>query len=161
MGCPNDKCFDNEIVLATRIDDLITITPLKDTFMQGEVVTFELIIPDSVFFYDNWVSLYQETEDKSPKLITHSELFNNNILDFKYGYQGDEKNWFHLEYNPQKKEYLLKVNVELIRLGDYGIAGRTNDTTFKGKEKCTRYIVTTNIKGHQGGGTLIEFTVIP
>ena len=66
----------------TTIHDILTITPIKDTFHQGEVVVFELIIPDSVLFHDRMVSLFSETGDTQPQLVTDNRLFINNKLDF-------------------------------------------------------------------------------
>jgi hypothetical protein len=162
IGCPfgEEPCPFNDWERITTIEDLIFISPMKDSFSQGEIVTFELTIPDSIFIYDKVISLNKETGDISPKLITHSELFNNNILDFKYGLRGSEKNWFHLEYLPEKEIYSLEVLVSLKRLGEYRIATATNETIFRGKEKCNWYEVRTRLEG-TNGGPFLEFVVVP
>jgi len=162
IGCPfgEDRCFE-DFTRVAKIDDLATLRPLKDTFVQGEIMTYELIIPDSIQFHYGWISLYTETNDSNPWLVTGSGLFLNNLLVFEYGHQGNRNNWFHLDYIPEERVFKLKIMITLKRIGEYQIWADTNETTFKGKDKCERYRIDTKIKGAVGGRNLLEFTIIP
>ncbi|TVR84755.1 MAG: hypothetical protein EA409_00440 [Saprospirales bacterium] len=163
IGCPfgEERCPFNDWERVTTIEDLITLFAMEDTFNLGEVVTFELTIPDSVFIYDTIVFLYSETGDHSPKLITDNRLFLNNSLGFEHGYQGDRDNWFHLEFLPEKKKYNLRIMVELSKLGNFELANASSRVIFKGRDKCNWYEIRTNIKEFSGRGHWITYTVVP
>ena len=127
MGCPfeDDKCF-NDWERITTLEDLIVIDPFSDTFFLDQVVKFQLTIPDSIYFLDTKLSLFKETGDQFPKLITDNRLFLNNSLNFEYGYQGDKDNWFHLEYIPEDEVYTLKILVRFNNTGNFELANTSS-----------------------------------
>ena len=161
VGCPwKDNCPDDLLIVRdTTIKDLLTITPLGDTFKIGDKVVVELTIPDSLYFDEEKISLYEKTGDVFPRLIAGSSLFFRQELNFSNGSQGKEENWFHLEYMPEESKFSLVINVTLIKPEQYRIPVWIFGTTFKGKEKCERYRVDTNIKGFEPG-EFYEFVVI-
>jgi len=153
MGCPfgEERCFDDH-ARVTKMDDLASLAPIRDTFNQGEVITFVLAIPDSVFFYDDFISLINKTGDQMPRLVSGDvDLFTDNHLSFEYGGQGDKVNWFYLEFLPEDEIFSLEINVTLIRPGIYKVPVWIFETTFKGKDKCDLYRVDTKIKGFKPG----------
>jgi len=161
MGCPigEDRCFE-DFTRVVKIDDLVSLTPIKDTFNRGEIITFALAIPDSVYFHNDFISLIKKTEDQVPRLVSGDiNLFKENNLSFDYGNQGDKENWFHLEYLPELKKFSLVINITLIRSGIYKIPVWIFETTFTGHEQCERYRVDSNIKGFEPG-EFYEFVVI-
>ncbi|TVR84754.1 MAG: hypothetical protein EA409_00435 [Saprospirales bacterium] len=163
IGCPwgDEKCFD-EFERITTIEDLIIITPLKDTFRIGDTVSMEINITDSIYFGEIKVNLLNETNDLSPSIIIPQRLgfinFFNSDLHIIEGEQVEDKNKFRFKYSFEDNLYkLLLVTIFSIE-GDYWFSG-SNDIVFGKVKDCNFYRITTNLKGAENGKWL-EFVVV-
>ena len=139
------------------VENLITITPLKTTYQQGEEVIFKLDVPSQNSYFGNPVDIYQQTNLATGWLITNSLLFDNNILVFTKGSRKEgASNWFNLNYNLQNQMYELEIKVKLNRVGNYQII-TADAIDFLGTPRCNRYSIRTKIMGHVDN--VINFTV--
>lgn len=62
QSCPSigeEVCDD--VAASAYIDDLITITPLKQIYNQGEEATYKITIPSENNYFGNTINLYQKT----------------------------------------------------------------------------------------------------
>lgn len=162
FGCPwNDECFGD--LGSEYVDGLMVLSPLQDTFKIGDVVVFEVIIPDSFYFGDNKISLIGETSDEKPMMwITqglgedYNDFFNNDILISK-GDRVKDKNTFRLHFCFESHKYKLKIQVNLNIKGKYRF--RSYDRINFGSHKnCNSYSIYTNVNGTTGDW--LEFIVI-
>ncbi len=163
MGCPfeDEKCPFNDWERITTIEDLIIISPLKDTFQIGDKVTLELVINDSIYFGEQLIGLLNETNDLTPSIIIPQRIgfvnFFNNDLSLIHGKQENNKNKFYLEYCFDDNRYKLSIKTRLEIEGDYWFSG-SNDVFFGSVKDCNFYRITTNFKGGENGNRL-EFVV--
>ena len=156
-GCPGDEdCSD--FGSSTRVDNLITLTPVQTTYNQGDIITLKSEIPASNYYFGDFLNLFDKTNDYNALLVTSSNLFIDNQLLFIKGTQGSETNWFNASYNPENGIYELEIQITLNRLGNYSFI--TNDSFyFQGSSQCNRYRLDTNIVNNEPGPGVIEFTV--
>ena len=65
MGCPlgDEKCPFNDWERITTIEDMLDISPMKNSFRIGEEVNISITIPDTVYMWNNAISLINETND--------------------------------------------------------------------------------------------------
>lgn len=156
-GCPGDEDC-NDLGSSTRVDNLITLTPVQPTYNQGDIITLKSEIPASNYYFGDSINLFEKTNDYYALLITSSQLFFDNELLFIKGNQGSETNWFDATYNPENAKYELEIQIKLNRPGNYSFI--TNDSFyFQGSSECNRYRLDTNIVNNEPGPGVIEFTV--
>jgi len=156
-GCPGDEdCFD--IGSTSRVDDLISLTPLQTNYNHGDIITFKITVPNTNHFFGEQINLFEKTNDYEAFLLTsYSNLFKDNQLTFIFGNQGTEPNWFNVPLNFETNNYVLEVKIKLNKTGTYTI--HTDDyILFQGSSECNRYLLDTNIAGRDSEGK-IEFTV--
>jgi len=148
----------NDIGRTAVVENLITITPLKTTYQQGEEIIYSLIIPSQNNYFGNPVDIYQQTNLAEGWYLGSSlALFNENILTYIKGSNKDvSKGWFNVRYNPQNQLYELEIKVKLNRVGNYQIITSDN-IDFLGTPRCNRYSIRTKIMGNVNN--LINFTV--
>ena len=164
MACPwKDNCID-DVAGVERVDGLIVISPLKDTFKIGDIVTFEVIVPDSFNFGDKRISLIGETSDEKPIVWFHQILFNDTYIDFfsnvlliQHGERVNEDSAFRLHFCFEDNIYKLRIQVTFETGGKYRFS-RRNDIDFGSKKDCNLYSIRTNVKGTVGN--FLEFVVI-
>lgn len=155
-GCPGEEdCYD--MGATTRVDDLISITPLKEVYSKGENIVYKISIPSQNSYFNEAIDLYESTKDDNGFLLTsYSNLFLGNDLTFISGSQNSENNWFNVTYNILSNSYDLEILITLNKVGKYELY--TNEyVAFQGASECNRYRITTNIAQTNNGKT--EFTV--
>lgn len=129
-------------------ENLITITPFKSTYQQGEEVVFKIDIPSQNNYFGNPVDIYQQTNLTRGSLVTNSLLFDSNTVVFVKGSKKEGAlNFFYLHYNPQNQLYELEIKVKLNRVGNYQFY--TSDLVDFIVGKCDGYTIQTSIQGHQ------------
>lgn len=156
-GVGEEVCNDMEA--SAYIDDLITITPLKQVYSQGEEITYRLVIPSENNYFGSSVNLYQKTGVKDAWYIASSTfLFDGNPFSYAKGSarQGSA-NWHNATYNPANGNYELEIKVKLNKVGNYSLYCR-DFIDFLGTPKCNRNTITTTIQG-KNTDNFIEFKV--
>ena len=155
-GCPGEEDC-NDIESTTKVDNLISITPLKEIYNKGENIIYKIEIPSENMYFNKVVNLYENTKDNNGFLLTsYSNLFLENNLNFVSGSQGSEINWFNVAYDPLTKNYNLEIEITLNKVGEYALY--TNEyILFQGASECNFYRINTNISQTDNGK--IEFTV--
>ena len=159
-GCPGEEDCNDALGGISRVDDLILLTPLQNTYNVGDVITFKISVPaTNDYFYGETINLLQETNDHKPKITTaYDNLFIGNQLVFIKGSQGAYVNWFNLAYDDQTNLYELEIKITLNKIGNYIL--QTNDSVeFQGSSKCNRFRLDTNILHNEPGPGDFEFTV--
>jgi hypothetical protein len=156
-ACPGEEdCID--ISSITRVDNLITITPLKPTYTAGETISFKLEIPSTNGYFGEQMDLFQKTGDLNGRLTTgYSNLFESNSLIFINGSQSNNSNAFNVIFNPNSNIYQLEIKINLNKKGLYEL--HTDDyVVFQGSSNCNRFRLDTNIAGWDSEG-VISFNV--
>ena len=164
LGCPwKDYCLD-DVAGSEHVDGLMVLSPLQDTFKLGDVVIFEIIIPDSFYFGDNKISLIGETSDEKPMIRVSQGLFDDaynnffsNELQILHGERANEESVFYLHFCFDDNMYKLRIKVTFISTRNYRFLGRDR-IVFGSKKNCNFYSITTNVKGTTGDW--LEFVVI-
>ena len=59
----DEKCPFNDWERITTIEDMLDISPMKNSFRIGEEVNISITIPDTVYMWNNAISLINETND--------------------------------------------------------------------------------------------------
>jgi len=162
LGCPwKNNCLD-DVAGSEVVDGLMVLSPLQDTFKIGDVVIFEVIIPDSFYFGESKISLISETNDLNPSIIIPQRLgfvnFFNNDLFIIQGEQEKDKNKFRLNYCFEDNLYKLLLRTTFSISGKYWFSA-SNNIDYGSKSKCNFYRITTNLKGAENGKWL-EFVVV-
>jgi hypothetical protein len=159
QSCPSigeEVCDSTEA--SANIPDLITIIPLKQTYSQGEEITYKLVIPSENNYFGNPVNLYQKTGVIQAWLIGNSALFNQNGVTYIKGSKRDgADNWFNVAYNASNGSYELEIKVKLNTVGNYSFI-TAERIDFLGSDKCNKNFIYTNIQG-KNANQMIEFTV--
>lgn len=159
QSCPDigEEVCDGTEGSAT-IPDLITITPLKQVYNQGEEISYRLLIPSENNYFGNPINLHQKTGVTQAWLIGNSALFNQNSVTYIKGSKRDgADNWFNLVYNASNGLYELEIKVKLNTVGNYSFI-TAERIDFLGSDKCNRYFIYTNVKG-KNTENKIEFKV--
>jgi hypothetical protein len=156
-ACPGEEdCMD--IGSIARVNDLITITPLKPTYTTGETISFKLEIPSTNTFFGEQIDIFQNTGDMSALLtVSYGNLFDGNSLTFVTGSQSNNNNWFNVLYNSDSNTYILELNIKLNKNGIYELNPNDN-VLFQGSSKCNRYRLDTTPAGRDSENK-ISFTV--
>lgn len=156
QSCPGieEECND----FSVPVPDLITITPLKPTYNQGEEIIYKLTIPAQNDYFGSSINLYEKTGVTHAWLLANSALFNDNNLTYIKGSKREgADNWFNVIYNPTNGLYELEIKVKLNKTGNYSII-TAEYIDFLGNPKCNRNSIKTNIFG-MNADQRIEFTV--
>ena len=156
QSCPGlqEECNDSSV----PVPDLITITPLKPTYNQGEEIIYKLTIPAENDYFGSSINLYEKTGVTHAWLLANSALFNGNNLTYIKGSKRDgADNWFNVIYNPANGLYELEIKIKLNKIGDYSII-TAERVDFLGSPMCNRFFISTNILG-KNADQRIEFTV--
>ncbi len=151
------QCIDDECIVEEASFDIITLSPLEETYNKGDEITMTINFPASNDFFENSRNLYNETADPSASVILLSDnIFLDNTLNFVKGSQGRFPNWFVLNYNAENENYELEVDVILERTGGYS---HFNGGSIElGPSDCPDFSLTSNFIGVDAN--IIEFTVI-
>lgn len=155
-ACPDEyDCSD--MASTVRVENLVIIQPLKETYSQGDTIVFKAQIPAMNIYYGEVLNLFEITGDYNA-LVTFTDYapFEDNELIFIKGFQSEFPNWFEVPYNPESGMYELEIEVKLINMGDYMVHSEAY-FEFQGEDYCNRYVIDTNIKGAIDGE--INFTV--
>lgn len=160
QSCPEvgeEICDDKE--RSATIHDLITITPIKPIYNQGEEITYQLTIPSQNNYFGNPVNLYEKTGTANGWYIASAtQLFEgNNITYMKGSKKNGAENWYNVTYNSANGNYELEIKVKLDKAGSYSLFA-DDRIDFIGSEKCNRNFIYTNIKG-KNADNKIEFKV--
>ena len=138
--------------------NVITLTPLKTTYNQGDELILKISLPATNIYFGKEINLYKSTGDNSALIILLSDnIFQNNILTFIKGSQGTYPNWFNLPYNSETEMYELEVKTMLNRKGMYSHYNG-GEIEF-GTSSCPDYKLNTGFIGIEAYSP-IEFSVI-
>ncbi len=157
QSCPSigEEVCDGKEASAT-IPDLITITPLKQIYNQGEEITYQLIIPSQNNYFGNPVNLYQKTGTTDGWYIASAtQLFDgNNITYVKGSKRNGAENWHNVTYNPANGNYELEIKVKLNKAGNYSLFA-DDRIDFLGSDQCNRNFIYTNIQGKNADNKIV------
>ncbi|MGB0186515.1 MAG: hypothetical protein ACPF88_06220 [Flavobacteriaceae bacterium] len=143
MGCPGEEDC-NDLASNARIPDLVTISPLKTTYKQGDEIILSLTIPSENNYFGTTVDIFKATGDNNPLAYGDDNLFIDNQVLVTTGNQGKYSNQFHLKLVDHN--YVLEVRIILNRLGYYNHDG-IYIINFQGDSYCNRFFIKTNILG--------------
>jgi len=151
IGCPNDdyyKCWRK-----VKKDGLMIVSPLQETYNQGDTITLKLNIPSVNNYFGNEINLFLETGGKTPYFwdyfmqISGSQEENDIIL-IKGNRLIPE---FELFYDSVNKVYELEVQIVFNKTGIYSFIpiGTVFFPKKTGTYKCgdSGFIIHTNIQG--------------
>ncbi|QFG52907.1 hypothetical protein [Chryseobacterium sp.] len=157
QSCPGieEECND----FSVPVPDLITITPLKPTYNQGEEIIYKLTIPAQNDYFGSSINLYEKTGDTNSWYTASSTyLFDGNtVVYLKGSKRNGAENWHNVAYNSSNGNYELEIKVKLNKIGNYSMFAE-DMIDFQGSPKCNRYGIKTNILG-MNSDRRIEFTV--
>lgn len=164
MACPwKDNCLD-DVAGVEFVDGLMVISPLQDTFKIGDIVSFEVIVPDSFNFGEKRISLIGETSDERPIIRVSQGLFDDTYIDFfsnvlliQHGERVNKDSAFRLHFCFEDNIYKLRIQLTFEIVGQYRFS-RRNDIDFGSQKNCNFYSISTNVKGTEGN--FLEFVVI-
>ncbi|NER18079.1 hypothetical protein [Spongiivirga citrea] len=151
------QCEDDECIFEETSVDIMTLSPLQETYTKGDTITMTINLPASNNFFGSSRNLFNETADPTALVVLLSDnIFLENSLNFVSGSQGRFSNWFVLPYNSETEAYELEVEVTLNRTGTYSHfnggdieIGRSNCPDFSLESKFL------NVEDQ-----FIEFTVV-
>jgi len=156
-GCPGDEdCFD--IGSASRVDDLVSITPFQSTYNAGDVINYKIIVPATNTYFGNQLNLFEKTNDFNARIYINPIIFTDNEVTYiKGSIEAYNGGWSNVSYNNETGNYELEISIKLLKTGLYSfISGEYLE--FQGSTTCNRYILDTNIAGSTSEYR-IEFTV--
>lgn len=160
QSCPSigEEVCDG-IEASATIPDLITISPLKQIYNQGDEITYYLAIPSKNNYFGDPVDLYYKTKISNGWYIASTtQLFDsNNITYIKGSKKNGAENWYNITYNSANDYYELEIKVQLNKVGNYSLFA-DDRIDFLGSDKCNRNFIYTNIKG-KNADNKIEFKV--
>ena len=159
QSCPIGEEVCDDMGSSAYIGDLITITPLKSTYAQGEEVIYKLNVPSENNYFGNSLNLYQKTGVTNAWYIASSTfLFEGNTVAYLKGSKRDgADNWHNVTYNPSNGLYELQIKVKLNKTGNYSLYA-DDRVDFLGEDNCNKNFIYTNIQGKNANNS-IEFTV--
>ena len=148
------------------IVELITLTPLQESYQQGDVLTLTIDLPSINDYFaeiinnrQTQINLFEETGDEFALInLLDDDLFVDNSLTFVKGSQGEFSNWFLMPYNSRTGMYELEVQITLDRLGAY--SHEKSGIIFLGPPdptECVDYLI--NVQFANIDGQFVEFTV--
>ena len=156
FACPSSDDNCDDYGSTTRVDDLITLTPIQETYNQGDEVILKATFPATNSYFGREINLLSSTNDYSARLtLGFDQLFIGNNLDFIKGSQSEFPNWFNILYNSDTQNYEFELKIILNRLGKYTFV--TTDTIEINGDNCNRYRIDTNVIWN--GMARIEFIV--
>jgi len=159
MGCPGEEDC-NDLGSDVTVPNLAAITPLQDSYQQGDEITLSLSIPSENNYFGNTIDIFEQTQDSNPLLSFSSDHpFEGNDLNIIKGTQGEFINQFRMEYNSMNNSYELIVEIALNRIGQYIIESVGDRIDFQGNDFCNRFLIETNIQG-VNSDFKIEFEVV-
>lgn len=166
-ACPSTENQDcDDAGSQALVDNLITITPLKSIYQQGEEITVKCTIPsENNYFGGVTTNIFDETQDNEGiitfSMYSQNDLFTNNSIDYiKGASQNGNIGFFVIPYFESSKNYEFEIKISLNRVGNYKIPAITNTKKidFQGSPYCNRFQIATGIQGYSNNGD-IEFTV--
>ena len=120
-GCPggDEDCFDYGST--TRVDNLITITPLQTTYNQGDIIVIKSEIPVINNYFGEQLNLFEKTNDFEARLVTTSKyLFTDNEVTYiKGSIEAYDGGWSKVIYNSVTGNYEIEIQVKLNKVGFY------------------------------------------
>lgn len=158
-GCPSlDPCGASVSQEITK-SDLITISPLQETYSIGNSVILSMVLPSEQTFSDGTqIDIYQKTqiENEPFHYSAFHEIFENNTFTVL---EGNYENFTPiLYYYSSENEYRFKFKVTLNELGSYSLYAKAEIYFKDPNDDCNSYGINTNIEG-MNENSKIEFIV--
>lgn len=149
-------------------NNLIIMTPLQATYLQGDIITVKINIPSkNNYFGSAQIDIFAQTQDYNGSLFITMftddslSLFTGNSIEYVKGsIEGNKVGRFNMPYNVVNDSYEFEIKVKLNRLGSYSLPVTENvdRVYFQGTDSCNLFNIGTNITDGNSSGN-IAFTV--
>lgn len=159
-ACPMMDDFEDDCTQVVNVDNLLTLTPFRTSYNQGEIITLKLVIQSTNNYFGNQMDLNNMINNGNSQLQFYSDsLFVDNEITFIKGSEIIyENSRFNLIYNSNSNSYEFEIQIKLNKTGVYSFESAENILFSKENNGCKRYQISTNIEGMNSEGN-IEFYV--
>ncbi|PIE50499.1 MAG: hypothetical protein CSA38_02565 [Flavobacteriales bacterium] len=150
----------------TKIPNLVSISPLQDTYQKGEEITLKAYLDtENTYFNGKKYDVYEITQNNKMSLdiiyYTSNMLISGNELTFIKGGKSEYPNIFYMTYNPNNHQYELEIKIKLNRVGGYALRANTVSMWVSDQQPYwTDFKITTNIVTGGNEQGVIRFIVL-